>query len=89
MQRTVFYVSDGTAITAETLGHTLLTQFQDIDFGQVRLPFVDSKKKVLAAAAEINAAAEKDGRAPIVFNTIVDTQLSQVLKSSNCELHTR
>jgi regulator of PEP synthase PpsR (kinase-PPPase family) len=85
MQRTVFYISDGTAITAETLGHALLTQFRDIEFRQVRLPFVDSEQKVVSAAADINAAAEKDGRTPIVFNTIVDARLSEILEGSNGE----
>jgi regulator of PEP synthase PpsR (kinase-PPPase family) len=83
MQRTVFYVSDGTGITAETLGRTLLTQFRQIDFDQVRLPFVDSEKKARAAAAEIDASAEKHGKRPIVFNTIVDSHLSTVLEDSN------
>ncbi len=85
MQRTVFYISDGTAITAETLGHALLTQFQNVKIQQLRLPFVDSAKKAAAAAAEINSAAEKNGEPPVVFNTIVDTHLSIILKSSNGE----
>ncbi|MFM8557542.1 MAG: kinase/pyrophosphorylase, partial [Betaproteobacteria bacterium] len=40
--RTVFYVSDGTAITAETFGHSLLSQFGSVRLRQQRLPFVDS-----------------------------------------------
>src|SRR5229473_718460 len=41
-RRTVFFVSDGTGITAQILGHSLLTQFEGVDFNQVTLPFVFS-----------------------------------------------
>ena len=44
-RRTIFFVSDGTGITAETIGHSLLTQFEGIEFKQIRLPFVDTEKK--------------------------------------------
>jgi regulator of PEP synthase PpsR (kinase-PPPase family) len=44
-QRTVFFISDGTGITAETLGNSLLAQFEGMDFRQVRMPFVDSADK--------------------------------------------
>ena len=41
-RRTVFFLSDGTGITAEMLGHSLLTQFEGVQFNQVTLPFIDS-----------------------------------------------
>ena len=44
-RRTVFFVSDGTGITAQMLGHSLLTQFEGVDFKQVTLPFIDSAEK--------------------------------------------
>ena len=44
-RRTVFFVSDGTGITAQILGHSLLTQFEGVDFNQVTLPFVDRDRK--------------------------------------------
>jgi regulator of PEP synthase PpsR (kinase-PPPase family) len=75
MNRTVFFISDGTAITTETLGHSLLTQFPGVHFRQERIPFVSDRKKALDAVARINRAAEKDGAVPIVFNTIVDRAL--------------
>ena len=49
MQRTVFFISDGTAITTETLGHSLLTQFPDIEFVQERIPFVIDVSKARKA----------------------------------------
>ena len=47
--RTVFFVSDGTGITAETFGHSVLTQF-DLRFRQIRLPFIDSPEKAAEAS---------------------------------------
>ncbi len=82
MQRTVFFISDGTAITTETLGHSLLTQFPGIEFRQVRIPFVSDSVKAHAAVSQINAAGQKDGAVPIVFNSIVDDSISFIIKSS-------
>lgn len=82
MSRTVFYVSDGTAITSETLGHALLTQFSQVDFTQVRIPFVDDEDSAFKAVGQINAAGKKDKAPPIVINTIVDKDLSKVIHNS-------
>jgi len=82
MQRTVFFISDGTAITTETLGHSLLTQFPGIEFRQVRIPFVGDVAKAEAAVNQINHARQRDGAPPIVFNTIVDDNISSIIKSS-------
>jgi regulator of PEP synthase PpsR (kinase-PPPase family) len=75
--RTVFFVSDGTGITAETFGHSVLTQF-DLRFRQVRLPFIDTQDKAFEAVRKINEAAIADGQRPIVFSTLVKTELSEV-----------
>lgn len=79
--RTVFFVSDGTGITAETFGHSVLTQFE-LRFKQVRLPFVDTLDKAYDAVREINAACEQDGKRPIVFSTLVKAELSTVVRQS-------
>ena len=55
--RPVFYVSDGTGITAETIGHSLLTQFGGLQFVTDRLPFVDTPDKARQTAAKIRQAA--------------------------------
>jgi [pyruvate, water dikinase]-phosphate phosphotransferase / [pyruvate, water dikinase] kinase len=80
--RPVFFISDGTGITAETIGHSLLTQFNGTDFSTVRIPFVDTREKALAAASEIRAAGERTGLRPIVVNSAVDQELSSVLIDS-------
>lgn len=80
--RPVFYVSDGTGITAETIGQSLLTQFTDQDFEKDRLPFVDTTDKARAAAVEIRLAGERAGMRPIVVNTVVDSDITAILTAS-------
>ena len=79
--RTVFFISDGTGITAETFGHSLLTQFE-LRFKHVRLPFIDTMDKVYEAVQRINAAFENDGKLPIVFSTMVKAELSSAVRLS-------
>lgn len=43
--RSAFFVSDRTGITAESLGHTLLTQFDTVEFKRETIPFVDTVEK--------------------------------------------
>ncbi|HCN90869.1 MAG TPA: phosphoenolpyruvate synthase regulatory protein [Oxalobacteraceae bacterium] len=79
--RTVFFVSDGTGITAETFGHSVLTQFE-LRFRQVRVPFIDTLDKAYDAVRKINESFEADGRRPIVFSTLVKAELSSVIRQS-------
>lgn len=79
--RTVFFVSDGTGITAETFGHSVLTQFE-LRFKQLRLPFVDTFDKAHDALRKINDAYELDGKRPIVFSTLVKAELSLIVRQS-------
>jgi regulator of PEP synthase PpsR (kinase-PPPase family) len=80
--RPVFYVSDGTGITAETIGHSLLTQFSGFQFLTDRLAFVDDPDKAREASGRIHAAGLKHGVRPIVVNSCVDVQLSMILAES-------
>lgn len=79
--RTVFYVSDGTGITAETFGHSVLTQFE-LRFKQIRMPFIDTLDKAYDAVRKINESFETDGKRPIVFSTLVKAELSTVIRQS-------
>jgi regulator of PEP synthase PpsR (kinase-PPPase family) len=78
--RTVFYISDGTGITAETFGHSLLTQFERVSLKQVRLPFIDTLPKAHEAVRKIAAAKENDGFRPIVFSTLVNAEINEVVR---------
>lgn len=80
--RTVFFVSDGTGITAETFGHSVLTQFE-LRFRQIRLPFIDSPEKARDAVCRINETCVADGKRPIVFSTLVKSDLSAIVRQSN------
>jgi regulator of PEP synthase PpsR (kinase-PPPase family) len=82
-RHTVFFVSDGTGITAETLGHSLLSQFEDIQTAQVRMPFIDSVAKATDCVARINAAGMKDGNRAIVISTLVNPETVTVLLQAN------
>ena len=81
--RTVFFISDGTGITAETLGHSLLTQFEGIDFRQMRLPFVSTLGQASECRLQIRHAAERDGIRPIVVTTLVDPNISKILREAD------
>jgi hypothetical protein len=80
-RRTVFFVSDGTGITAQMLGHSLLTQFEGVEFDQVTLPFVDTAEKAEECLARI--AAERGNGQPIVFSTLVNHDVREILRRAN------
>jgi [pyruvate, water dikinase]-phosphate phosphotransferase / [pyruvate, water dikinase] kinase len=82
MRRTIFYVSDGTGITAETIGHSVLTQFEGVDFTTYRIPFVDDDAKARAAALRIKTTYAQTGARAIVVNTIMDQKLSDIVAES-------
>ena len=79
-RRTVFFISDRTGITAEMLGNSLLTQFEDIVFHRVTIPFVDSMEKVADAVRQVNATATAEGRRPIVVSSVVDEAMSAAIR---------
>jgi [pyruvate, water dikinase]-phosphate phosphotransferase / [pyruvate, water dikinase] kinase len=78
--RTVFFISDGTGITAETFGNAIMAQFE-IKPRHVRLPFIDSVDKAHQAIRQINHAAEVEGKRPIVFTTLVNMEILGVIKT--------
>src|SRR2546425_342312 len=82
-RRTVFFVSDGTGITAQMLGHSLLTQFEGVDFNQVTLPFVDSAERAQECLARIEAESASGNGQAIVFSTLVNQDLRQVVRRAN------
>ncbi|HET7267328.1 MAG TPA: pyruvate, water dikinase regulatory protein [Oleiagrimonas sp.] len=82
MRRTVFFVSDSTGITAETIGHSILAQFDDVHFVTHRLPFVDDADKAANAALRIKTHYARSGQKPIVINTLADRALCNILADS-------
>ncbi len=80
--RTVFFVSDGTGITAETFGNSILAQFAGKP-RHVRRPFIDTPDKAHQVVREVNHSADTEGRKPIVFVTLVNTEILDILKQSH------
>ena len=77
--RTVFFVSDGTGITAETFGNSILAQFA-VKPHHVRRPFIDTADKAHQVVREINHTAEAEGKRPIVFVTLIDAEVRNIVK---------
>jgi [pyruvate, water dikinase]-phosphate phosphotransferase / [pyruvate, water dikinase] kinase len=85
-KRSLFFISDGTGITAETLGHSLLSQFENLQCDSTTLPYIDSLEKVQHAAHLITQAYEKDGQKPLVFATLVNKDIHARLLQAPCVL---
>jgi len=83
-ERSVFFVSDGTGITAETFGNSILNQFPAKP-RHVRRPFIDSVEKAQSVVAEINAVADHEGKRPIVFITLVADEIRNVVTGPGCK----
>jgi regulator of PEP synthase PpsR (kinase-PPPase family) len=81
--RAAFFISDRTGITAEMLGHSLLTQFDTVRFQEVTLPFVDTIDKAHEVLARINERAAADGARPIVISTLVNTEIAAIVGQAN------
>lgn len=86
-KRTVFYLSDRTGITAETLGHSLLTQFDGIEWEKINAPFLDDMTKAHALVERINRAAERDGHRPLVFSTLLKPDILELIRQANCRVY--
>ncbi len=82
MERDVFFVSDRTGVTAETLGLSLLTQFNGIKFKKHTRRFVDTLEKARAVAAEICQMARDMNTRPIVFSTLIDAEMRQTVAAA-------
>lgn len=76
--RTVFFISDGTGITAETFGNALLAQFE-MQAKRVRLPFIDTVDKAHQVVRQINHALDLEGKKPLVFTTLANEDVLRVI----------
>lgn len=86
--RHVFYVSDSTGITVESIGRSVLTQFADFDFSEKTISFIDTPQKLEALITEINAVSQTHGERPIVFFTFAhDDHVEAISKSQALTLN--
>ena len=84
--RQVFFLSNGTAITAETLGLSLLAQFPDHHFRTRTIPFVDTLEKAHNVRDEINACTDGGGWLPIVICTMEDAELIKIIHQTRAKV---
>ena len=84
MNRTVFFLSDSTGITAEVVGDSWLAHFPNIEFDRKVVPYIDSSDKAADQVRKINAYADDDGQYPIVFASLVDETICSIIKEANC-----
>lgn len=83
LKRSVFFISDGTAITAETLGHSLLAQFPNVDFDVHIIPYITSEEAATHIVQEINQCGQFDDGLPLVFDTLVDPHVRDIINTAN------
>lgn len=82
IKRYAYMISDGTGITVESLGNSLMTQFENINFEKKTIPYVDTLEKAEAVVQELNACKKNTGTAPIAFITLVNPEISTRIKES-------
>src|SRR5690554_6777672 len=82
MTRTAFFISDGTGITAESLGRSLLAQFENVEIRMITKPYIDSVEKAENLVEVINGTAVHDGEKPIIIDTIVDSNIRQIISDA-------
>lgn len=80
--RTVFFVSDGTGVTVETLGHSLLSQFESLDFRYIIIPFVTTEAKAREAVERINAEAARSSITPVVFSSLINELIREIVAAA-------
>ena len=81
VDRHVFYISDGTAITAEVLGHAVMSQFP-VTISSITLPFVENESRARAVKDQIDAIYQQTGVRPLVFYSIVLPEIRSIILQS-------
>ncbi len=82
-KRSVFYVSDRSGKTAESLGQSLLSQFDGVEFLDRTFAFVITEMEAHYVAGEIQREYETSGVQPIVFSTLVNDEIQQFISATD------
>ena len=64
------------------MGHSLMTQFDGIEFRQVTVPFISTVDKAIEAVRKIDLVNRQEGVRPIVFSTLVQEDIRNVVRGS-------
>lgn len=86
MKRHVFIISDGTGITAENLGNSLISQFENIEFERTIVPYVDSITKATKLVEDINLSYTKTGIKPILFMTLINPEIVKTIQQAQATI---
>ena len=80
-RRSAFFVSDRTGKTAESIGFSLLSQFDAIAFECKTYSFVNTSAEARRVAGKIHQQALATGKQPLVFSTLVDAEIQKPFSS--------
>ena len=81
----VFFLSDSTGISAETMGNALLIQFPEMHFERRLIPFIVTAAEARRVVAVLDAAA--DGPVtPIAFTTAATDEIRHILHTTRCPM---
>lgn len=83
MKYVAFFVSDGTGITAESLGHSLLSRFNGVQVDQITLPYINTEIRAKQVTQRINDSAKLSEKPPLVVISIVDAHLREIIRASD------
>jgi regulator of PEP synthase PpsR (kinase-PPPase family) len=81
----VFFLSDSTGISAETMGNALLIQFPTLRFERHLIPFITTVEEARRVAAVLDEAMAGP-TTPLAFSTTAVTEIRDVLHTSTCPL---
>ncbi|HEU4332332.1 MAG TPA: pyruvate, phosphate dikinase/phosphoenolpyruvate synthase regulator [Lapillicoccus sp.] len=81
----VFFLSDSTGISAETMGNALLIQFPQLRFERRLIPFISTPEEARRVVDVLDRAA--DGPvSPIAFTTAATDEIREVLHTTRCPM---
>jgi [pyruvate, water dikinase]-phosphate phosphotransferase / [pyruvate, water dikinase] kinase len=82
----VFFLSDSTGISAETMGNALLIQFPDVRFERTLIPFISSIEEAREVVARLDGVLDTSARTPLVFATAASDEVRLELLKTRCEV---
>lgn len=81
----VFFLSDSTGISAETMGNALLIQFPDLRFERRLIPFISTVEEARRVVAVLDEAMSGPVT-PLAFSTTAVTEIRDELHKTTCPL---
>lgn len=81
--RRIYFISDGTGITVENLGQSLLTQFSDLEYKSKKYPYINTKEKAKAITKKIIEKNKDSEFRPIILSTLISDEIRSEIKKSN------